>query len=119
VGSFAAPDYARARGDFRSHLDISTEFWTRRFPLRSYASYAAILARYNRLFVDFVRRRHLAHVLVHEQIDDPALFIDTCHLTPEGIERLADVFLPGVDALVAGRPAYRRWAAAAATTHGS
>jgi len=49
------------------------------------------------------------YVLVHEQLSDPALFIDVCHFTPEGIERLADVFLPGVADLVEDTAAYREW----------
>ena len=105
LGTFAAPDLSRASADFRRHLDIDTEFWTQRFPLRSSASYAAILGRYNELFVAFVQRRHLAHVLVHQRLADPALFIDSCHFTPEGIRRLAEEFLPGVEALVRDAPA--------------
>ena len=51
AGSFACPDPARARGEFRRHLDYSAEFWTRWFPMPSYATWAAIVARHNRLFV--------------------------------------------------------------------
>ena len=39
VGSFASPDPAKTRGDFRKHLDYNAEFWFRRFPLHSYASW--------------------------------------------------------------------------------
>jgi hypothetical protein len=109
AGSFASPDLGRARGDFRRHLDTSAEFWTRWFPMPSYATFAALLARHDELFVDFVHRDHLPYVLVHEQLSDPALFIDVCHFTPEGIERLADVFLPGVADLVEDTAAYREW----------
>ncbi len=107
LGSFAAPDLSRANDEFRRHLDVDTEFWTQRFPLRSSASYAAILARYNELFVAFVLRRHLPHVLVHQRLDDPALFIDSCHFTPEGIRRLAEEFRPVVEALIGDTPGYR------------
>lgn len=109
AGSFAAPDPERTHGDFRRHLDYSAEFWTRWFPMHSYATWAAIIARHNRLFVDFAHRNHVPHVLVHEKLDDPALFIDVCHFNPEGIERLADVFLPGVAELVEDTAAYRSW----------
>jgi hypothetical protein len=77
--------------------------------MHSYATWAAIVARHNRLFVDFAYRRRVSHALVHEKLTDPALFIDVCHFTPEGIERLADAFLPGVADLVEATPAYRRW----------
>jgi lysophospholipase L1-like esterase len=109
AATFAAPDPERARGDFRRHLDASAAFWTRRFPMPSYATWAAIMARHNRLFVDFAHRSHVPHVLVHEKLADPALFIDVCHFTPEGIERLADTFLPGVAELVEDTAAYRTW----------
>jgi len=105
--TFAAPDPERARGDFRRHLDHNTEFWTRRFPLRSYATWAAIVRRYDRLYVEFAERYHVPYVLAHQQLDDPALFIDVCHFTPEGIDRLAGVFLPPVADLVEATPAGR------------
>jgi hypothetical protein len=109
TASFAYPDSGRARGDFRRHLDASADFWTRWFPMPYYSTFAALLARHNQLFVDFVHRSHLPYVLVHEQLSDPALFIDVCHFTPEGIERLADAFLPGVADLVEDTAACRDW----------
>jgi lysophospholipase L1-like esterase len=108
----AGPDPERARGEFRRHLDHSSEFWTRRFPMHSYATWAAIVRRYNRLYVEFAERSHVPYVLVHERLDDPALFIDVCHLTPEGIEKLAEAFLPAVAGLVEDTDGYRRWARA-------
>jgi len=110
VGSFASPSPQRTRGEFRKHLDYNAEFWFRRFPLHSYATWARVVRRYNELFVRFVNRYHVPHALVHERLDDPAVFIDVCHLTPEGIDRLADAFLPEVAELVQDTPSYRRWA---------
>ena len=110
VGSFAGPDPALTRGEFRKHLDYNAEFWFRRFPLHSYATWASVVKRYNELFVRFVNRYHVPHVLVHERLSDPAVFIDVCHLTPEGIDRLADAFLPEVAELVRDTPGYRLWA---------
>lgn len=110
VGSFAAPDPERTTGEFRKHLDFNAEFWMRRFPLHSYATWSGIVRRYNKLFVRFVSRYHVPHALVHERLSDPAVFIDVCHLTPEGIDGLAEAFLPEVAELVRGTPAYRRWA---------
>lgn len=107
--TFAYPDPARTRGEFRRHLDFNTEFWMRRFPVHSYATWAAILARHNQLFLSFARRNHVAHALVHEKLDDPALFIDVCHFTPEGIDRLAEAFVPAVADLVTDTPPYREW----------
>jgi lysophospholipase L1-like esterase len=112
AASFAGPDPARLNPEMRSHLDVNSEFWGRRFPLHSYATYAAILDRYNRLFEQYVLRHHIAHVLVHEQLRDPSLYIDVCHFTPPGIERLAGVFLPAVDGLVTQTPAFRSYRAA-------
>lgn len=107
AASFAAPDPRRLGPELRDHLDANSEFWGRRFPIHSYATYAAILARYNQRFVEYVHRHHLAHARVHERITDPALFIDVCHLTPPGIELLAETLLPAVDGLVTQTPAYR------------
>jgi lysophospholipase L1-like esterase len=107
TATFAVPDASRADPDFRRHLDANAEFWTRRLPMPSFATYAAILGRYNRLLVDYAQRRHVAYVPVHEQIDDPRLFVDACHFTPEGIARLAAVFLPVVDGLIQDTRAYR------------
>jgi lysophospholipase L1-like esterase len=111
--TFALPDPDRARGEFRRHLDYNAEYWMRRFPMHSYATWGAIARRYNRLYVDFAQRYHVPYVRVDERLDDPALFIDVCHFTPEGIERLADAFLPAVADLVEDTPGYRRWAEAA------
>ncbi len=107
--TFAAPDATRASEDFRRLLDVSAEFWTRNFPLRRYALYAAILARHNALFQEFADRHRINRVLVHEQLADPALFIDACHFTPVGIDRLAGVFEPAVADLVDDRPAFQAW----------
>jgi lysophospholipase L1-like esterase len=112
VGSFASPDPAKTRGDFRKHLDYNAEFWFRRFPLHSYASWSRVVRRYNELFVRFVNRYHVPHALIHERLSDPSVFVDVCHLTPEGIDRLADAFLPEVAELVRDTAAYRQWAEA-------
>jgi lysophospholipase L1-like esterase len=109
VGSFASPDPELTKGEFRKHLDYNAEFWFRRFPLHSYATWARVVRRYNELFVRFVNRYHVPHALVHERLTDPAVFIDVCHLTPEGIDRLAEAFLPEVADLVRDTPGYQRW----------
>ena len=109
VGSFAGPDPEKTRGELRKHLDFNAEFWFRRFPLHSYATWARVVARYNELFARFVNRYHVPHALVHQRLSDPSLFIDVCHLTPEGIDRLAEAFLPEVAELVEQTAAYARW----------
>ncbi len=111
--TFAAPDATRASPDFHRLLDVSAEFWTRHFPLRRYAAYAALLARHNALFRDFADRHRINRVLVHETLTNPALFVDACHFTPEGIDRLAGVFEPAVADLVDDRAGFREWAARA------
>jgi lysophospholipase L1-like esterase len=109
VGSFASPDPEKTRGEFRKHLDYNAEFWFRRFPLHSYATWARVVGRYNDLFVRFVNRYHVPHAPVHERLSDPSVFIDVCHLTPVGIDRLAEAFLPEVADLVRDTAAYKRW----------
>jgi lysophospholipase L1-like esterase len=110
TATFAAPDIERAPEEFRQHLETSVAFWTRHFPLRSWATYAAILARHNALLIEFTARHHIDRVLVHERLTDPALFIDACHFTPAGIDLLAETFLDPVADLVEDRPAFKRWA---------
>jgi lysophospholipase L1-like esterase len=112
--TFAAPDAARARPDFRLLLDVSAVFWTRHFPIRGFAAYSAILARHNALFREFADRNRVNRVLVHESLSDPALFVDACHFTPEGIGLLASVFEPAVADLVKDRPAFHAWERTAA-----
>jgi lysophospholipase L1-like esterase len=111
--TFAAPDPEQTRGEFRRHLDYNAEYWMRKFPMHSYATWAGIVERYNRLFEDFAWRSHMAYVPLHETLHDPGLFIDVCHFTPEGIERLADTFFPAVAGLVRDTPAGQRWLRAA------
>jgi lysophospholipase L1-like esterase len=113
VGSFASPDPDRTQGEFRRHLDYNAEFWFRRFPLHSYATWSRVVRRYNELFLRFVGRYHVPHAPVHERLSDPAVFIDVCHLTPYGIDRLAEAFLPEVAELVRETESYRRWARSA------
>lgn len=116
LGSFAGPDAARASGAFRRHLDVNLAYWTPHLPLRSYATYQAILGRYNARLLELARRRHLALVPVHARLSDPDLFIDACHFTPEGIRLLAEAFLPGVEALIRDAPGYRAWKARPASS---
>ena len=111
TATFAAPDAQRANEEFRQHLDTSVAFWTRHFPLRSWATYSAILARHNALLVEFITRHGINCVLVHQRLTDPALFIDACHFTPPGIDQLSEAFLAPVADLVEARPSFRRWAA--------
>src|SRR3990172_5324434 len=58
----------------------------------------------------FTTLRHTHPSPSHELLAAPAVFIDVCHLTPEGIDRLAEAFLPEVAELVRDTPGYRRWA---------
>jgi lysophospholipase L1-like esterase len=55
------------------------------------------------LFQAFARTHSLHTALVHDAIRNPTHFIDTCHMTPEGIEQLARAFLPVVSKLVEAR----------------
>jgi lysophospholipase L1-like esterase len=107
--TFAAPDASRARPDFRLLLDVTSLFWTRHFPIRGFAAYTAILERHNALFREFADRHRINRALVHEALTDPALFVDACHFTPEGIGLLAGVFEPAVADLVKDRPGFRAW----------
>jgi hypothetical protein len=104
VGSFAAPDYKLASKDFREYLDyIVQNVWGRALNLKYYASYYNLLSRYNELFHLYVRQNKLKAVFVDESISHPALFVDVCHMTPEGIEKLADAFYEGASRLISNK----------------
>lgn len=100
LGSFASPDPVRASPAFRAYLDVALDFWNRELPLRSYAEYRSILARHNLQVERFAHERGVELAPVAREIDEPRLFIDLCHLTPEGIERLADAFLPPLERVI-------------------
>lgn len=96
VGSFAGPDPERAEPAFRRYLDLNVEAWARGSVLRSYAEYHRLLARHNERLEVFARENRLRLARVDGRLSDPALFADICHMTPAGIERLAEAFLPAV-----------------------
>lgn len=102
LGCFAGPDPASAAPVFRDYLDLNVESWGAPLRLRYYRDYHGLLRRYDERFQAFVEENHMAGVRVDRQISDPALFVDLCHMTPVGIERLADAFLPAVSALLEG-----------------
>jgi lysophospholipase L1-like esterase len=118
TATFAFPDPARLSREQRRHLDDNAEFWTRRLPMPSYAAWAAIMGRHNQLLAEFSWRSHVPHVPVHDKLTDPGLFIDVCHFTPEGIELLAEAFLPAVAGLVEDTAAFREWRRSARLTAG-
>jgi hypothetical protein len=107
VATFAAPDPATAPRDFLRHLDVNLDFWNRDLPFHRYVEYEAIVARHNELLERFAHRHGLALSPVHRRLRDPSLFIDICHLTPEGIVGLADALLPEVDRAVIESAAWR------------
>lgn len=96
VGSFAAPDPERVGADFRGYLDHNVEAWSGESGLRSYAEYHRLLVRHNQRLKAFAPEHGLVLAPIDEQISDPGLFIDICHMTSRGIERLAEAFQPAV-----------------------
>jgi hypothetical protein len=96
VGAFAGPDVARARDGFDSYLDLNVEAWGGRYGLRFYAPYDRLRRDFNEHLRKAGADRRLRVAPVDEALDDPALFIDICHLTRPGIARLAEAFLPQV-----------------------
>jgi lysophospholipase L1-like esterase len=108
AGSFAGPDPERASPGFRRYLDSNTELWGASLRLRYYRDYHGLLRRYQALFDAFAARGEVATARVHPGIEDPALYVDLCHMTPEGIAALAQAFAAPVLRLAtegAGGPA--------------
>jgi hypothetical protein len=100
AATFAGPDAERASPEFRNYLDWITERWGASVRLRSFAEYDAARRRFNDLLRQVAPRRELRLAPVAEELTDPALFVDLCHLTQPGIEQMARAFLPAVvDAL--------------------
>lgn len=98
AGTFAAPDPALLEPGQAAHLDLNVWEWTQAPPsLRSYREYEALLRRFNERVVGPIRASGGKVVPVAEQLRDPALFTDLCHLRPQGIERLAEAFVPEVE----------------------
>jgi len=96
AGSFVGPDPDRATPGFRSYLDLNTERWSGPLGLRYYRDYHRLLRRYQALFEAFADRGAVDTVRLGPGLEDPALYVDLCHMTPEGIAALADAFAPAV-----------------------
>ncbi len=102
VGSFAAPDYKLVSKAFEEFLDYNVQYvWGRALNLKYYLPYYKILSRYNRLFRSYVKENNLSAVFVDKSISNPDLFVDICHMTPEGIEKLAHAFYNRVIKIIA------------------
>jgi len=103
VGSFAAPNAAQAEEAFRDFLDLEIAVdWGGAMRLKYYGEYARLLDRYNTLFMAFADERGLRAVPVHALLDEPDLFVDCCHMTPEGIDKLSGIFFASIRDLLAG-----------------
>jgi hypothetical protein len=102
-GAFAAPDYGEASPEMRAYLDVDVSRWSGdRGALRLwwFSDYARIVDRYNALLAERVGSG--GPVRVDRDLEDPALFVDLCHGTREGIARMAAAFLPRVREAVRG-----------------
>ena len=104
TATFAAPDYAAAAPTFRRYLDLSLDFWNRELPLHGYPEYEALVARHNEQLELLAHQHRMELVPVARELRDPALFIDICHFTPEGIAKLALAFLPAVSRVIEFAP---------------
>jgi lysophospholipase L1-like esterase len=104
TATFAAPDYAAATPGFRRYLDTSLDFWNRELPLHDYPEYEALVARHNERLELFAHEHRMEVVPVGRELRHPGLFIDICHFTPEGIEKLALALLPAVSRVIGTGP---------------
>jgi lysophospholipase L1-like esterase len=103
-GTFATPDPARLSPLHERALDYDVQrLWGRALGLDTYAPFHALVLHYDALAEERMRQRGVAVVPVHRELVDPALFSDVCHLTPQGIEALADALLPAVAAQLEAR----------------
>jgi lysophospholipase L1-like esterase len=102
AASFATPDPERLPAAQRRFLDHDVgRLWGRALGIADYAAFHALVARYDELFAERMRRQGIPHVRLERELADPALFTDVCHLTPEGLDALAEALLPEVARAVA------------------
>ena len=104
AGTFAAPSASAAPRDFLRLLDADiSAAWGQPMHLRYYAPFEGLIRRHNELLTRTAAETGLDRVGVDERMSDPSLFIDPCHMTPEGIEDLALAFFPAVARAVEAR----------------
>jgi hypothetical protein len=106
AGTFAAPDPDRCSAEFQAYLDRNVESWGAPIRLRLYRDYYRLLERHNTLQEAAIGRA-LRVAPVHRQLSDGSLFIDLCHMSPAGIERLGAAFAPSVSRLIEERTPQR------------
>ena len=93
VGSFAAPDYYKATDIFRQYLDYNVQSsWGTGINLKYYLPYHKTLTRFNRFLRSYAEDNNITLAHINESMTDPELFIDICHITPAGIEKMAELF---------------------------
>jgi hypothetical protein len=97
VGSFAGPDPGRASPSFLAYLDANAESWGTALGIRYYRDYDRLRRRYDGRFRAFAEKKGLAAAMVDDRLSDPSLFVDLCHMTPAGIDLLAEAFVPAVE----------------------
>jgi len=108
AGSFATPDPERLTAPQRRFLDHDVgRLWGSALGIADYAAFHALVERYDTLFAERMRRQGIAHVQVDRVLADPGLFTDVCHLTPEGLDALAEAFLPELVRAVAAAAGMR------------
>jgi lysophospholipase L1-like esterase len=104
AGAFATPDPARLSAVQRRYVDHDvTRLWGRALGLRTYAPFHALVARYDALLEARLRERGIPIVPAQRELADPALFTDSCHLSPAGLDALAEAFLPEVARAIEAR----------------
>lgn len=104
VGTFAAPDPARLDSETHDYLRVNLlEQWsTKKMPLYSYASYAALLTHFNRRLTARANEGYRISP-VASRLRSPDRFVDICHMTDQGIAEQAAAFLPEVEQAILDR----------------
>lgn len=104
VATFAIPDARRLDRGFRAVLDLDVEQqWGRRMRLHRFTDFAALMDRFDERLAAYAAAHGLSLVPLHRELADPALFVDTCHMTRAGIAQLAQALLPTVERILAER----------------
>ena len=83
--------------DFSRLLDLKAQG----LEISEHDDYYRVLTRYQEFFDAFAQKPDVNTVVLPSRTHDPSLYVDLCHMTPEGIAELAAAFAPAVRKIAA------------------
>ncbi len=99
TATFAAPDPASAEPAFLLFLDALTRDWSGG-AVQHYRQYERLLAQHNTRLEEIARREGIPLAPAAAELRPARLYFDICHLKPRGIQKLAEVLVAPIAALL-------------------